>query len=219
MSQQMTQQQTADPIAEIVKNGQVEHMFTTPVFWSVLKGVDALNAELKDLILEQERATSSQVKSNHGGWQSPNEFFRWGGPAVATLERIARRSVEAATARIVPQNVRIEFHLSSWAAVNRKGHYNSTHVHPMATWSGVYYVDPGDEPADGPGAVLEFTHPVGASVMTFFPGLLPSARVVRPEAGMVILFPSYLQHSVRMYTGERPRICVPFNAHVRVSGT
>jgi hypothetical protein len=34
----------------------------------------------------------------------------------------------------------------------------------------------------------------------------------------MILFPSYLQHAVRMYHGERPRICVPFNAHVRVLG-
>ena len=39
---------------------------------------------------------------------------------------------------------------------------------------------------------------------------------MRPEAGMIILFPSYLQHSVRMYHGERPRISVPFNAHMRV---
>ncbi|MEA2725288.1 MAG: hypothetical protein QOH59_3059 [Gemmatimonadales bacterium] len=217
MSQQMTQQ-AADPLAEIARNGQVEHMFTTPVFWCVLKGVDALNAELRDLILAREGATASMVKSNQGGWQSPNEFFRWGGAAVGTLERIARRAVEAASAKVVPQNLRVEFHLSSWAAVNRKGHYNSTHVHPMATWSGVYYVDAGDEPPEVPGAVLEFAHPVGASVMTFFPGVLPSARIVRPESGMIILFPSYLQHSVRMYTGERPRICVPFNAHMHILG-
>ena len=51
--------------------------------------------------------------------------------------------------------------------------------------------------------------------MTFFPGILPSARVVKPETGMLILFPSYLLHSVRMYRAEGPRICVPFNAHMR----
>jgi hypothetical protein len=34
---------------------------------------------------------------------------------------------------------------------------------------------------------------------------------------MMILFPSYLLHSVRMYHGERPRICVPFNAHLQTS--
>ena len=99
--------------------------------------------------------------------------------------------------------------------MNRKGHYNTVHVHPMATWSGVYYVDPGD---DGAGGLLEFSHPIAASTMTFFPGALPSARLVRPEPGLVILFPSYLQHSVRLYQGERPRVCVPFNAHLRIVG-
>ena len=218
MSPEMTQQ-SLDPMADIAGTGQIENMFSTPVFWCVLKDVDALNAELRDLILEQERASTSMVKSNQGGWQSPSEFFRWEAPAVATLAGYARRAVEVATSRIIPQNLRMEFHLSSWAAVNRKGHYNTTHVHPMATWSGVYYVDPGDESPDSAGGLLEFDHPIMASVMTFFPGVLPSARLVRPEAGMMILFPSYLQHSVRMYTGERPRICVPFNAHIRISGT
>jgi hypothetical protein len=33
---------------------------------------------------------------------------------------------------------------------------------------------------------------------------------------MIIVFPGYLQHSVRMYYGERPRVCVPFNAHLRI---
>ena len=218
MSQQ-TLQQSQDPLADMAKQGQVENLFTTPVFWYVLKDVDALNAELRNIILEQERAMSSMVKSNQGGWQSPTDFFRSQEPAVVTLRNYARRAVEVATSRVIPQNLKIEFHLSSWAAVNRKGHYNTAHVHPMATWSGVYYVDPGDESPDLPGGVLEFSHPNMASVMTFFPGVLPSARLVRPEAGMMILFPSYLEHSVRLYQGERPRICVPFNAHLRVVGT
>jgi uncharacterized protein (TIGR02466 family) len=218
MSQPITQQ-SLDPLTQMVKNGQVENLFPTPVYWYVFKDLDPLNAELRDLILKQERAAPSMVKSNQGGWQSPTDFFRWEGQAVATLARYARRAVEVATSHVIPQNVRMEFYLSSWAAVNRKGHYNTTHVHPLATWSGVYYVDPGDEPPDADGGVLEFAHPILASVMTFFPGVLPSARLVRPEAGMMILFPSYLQHSVRMYHGERPRICVPFNAHLRIIGT
>lgn len=219
MPQQQLKEQQPDPLVEMTKSGQIEGLFSTPLFWYVLQGVDRLNAELRDLILEQERATPSMVKSNQGGWQSPSEFFRWDAPAVATLARYARRAVEVATSRVVPQNIKMEFHLSSWAAVNRKGHYNTTHVHPMATWSGVYYVDTGDEPADGIGAAIEFSHPISGAVMAFFPGVLPSARLVRPEAGMMILFPSYLQHSVRMYDGERPRICVPFNAHIRIIGS
>lgn len=208
----------ADPMADVARNGRVELLFTTPLFYYQLKDAAALNAELGETILEQERTTRSPVKSNQGGWQSPTDFFGWEGEAVATLARYARRAVEVATARLsIPGSVRLDFHLSGWAAVNRNGHYNLTHVHPGATWSGVYYVDPGDEPRDGPGAAIEFAHPVAAAVMTFFPTLLPSARLVRPEAGLLILFPSYLQHSVRLYQGERPRICVAFNAHLRVA--
>ena len=210
---------TLDQVADLARSGGTEHLFSTPIFWYVFKNVEALNTELRELILAQERATPSAVKSNAGGWQSPTDVFHWSEPAVATLRRLAASAVEVATSRLpLPPHFRAEFHLSGWAAVNRAGHYNTVHVHPMATWSGVYYVDPGDEPPDGGGGLLEFSHPITASTMTFFPGALPSARLVRPEAGMIILFPSYLQHSVRLYRGERPRICVPFNAHMRIVG-
>lgn len=212
-------QHVPDAVAEMARNGQLEQMFATPVFRYVFKHVETLNAELRDLILERERTTPSMAKSNQGGWQSPPDFFSWPGSAVATLERYAIGALNIATARLpVAPHLRIEFELYGWAGVNRRGHYNTTHVHPMATWSGIYYVDAGDEPADAPGAALEFSHPITAAVMTFFPGVLASARIVRPESGMIILFPSYLQHSVRMYHGERPRICVPFNAHLRRMG-
>ncbi len=67
------------------------------------------------------------------------------------------------------------------AAVNRNGNYNTTHGHPMATWSGVYYVDVGDEVGDGNTGCLEFSHPVNASVMSFFPGMLPSEILTGPR--------------------------------------
>lgn len=203
-----------NPIAEIAKDGRIEHAFSTPIFSYVFKDVETLNAQLRKLILEKERAIPSVGKSNQGGWQSSADFFLWEGSAIEILEDYLRRALKIATAHLhIPHSV--AYDLYGWAAVNRKGHYNTTHVHPMSTWSGVYYVDPGDEDSDTPGASLEFAHPISASVMTFFPGVVPSARVVQPQPGMVIVFPSYLHHSVRMYHGERPRICVPFNAHLR----
>jgi uncharacterized protein (TIGR02466 family) len=208
--------QDLDTLADMARHGQVENVFPTPVFRYVLKHPEALNAQLRDLILARERATPSVAKSNQGGWQSPPDFFESGEPAVAALAQLVAGALNVATARAdVPPNFKVRFQLYGWAAVNRKGHYNTMHVHPMSTWSGTYYVDAGDED-DAPGAMLEFAHPVAAAVMNFFPGILPSARLVRPQTGMMIVFPSYLQHSVRMYGGQRPRICVPFNAHLVV---
>jgi uncharacterized protein (TIGR02466 family) len=203
-------------LALISSGGRVENIFPTPIFWYILKDCEILNGQLRDVILAKEAHTSSAAKSNIGGWQSPPDFFTWKESAAAYLEQLIHCALEVATTRVMARKlIRAEFDLYGWAAVNRQGHYNVAHLHPMATWSGVYYVDPGDEPSDALGACLEFAHPISASTMNFFPGILPSARQVRPVAGMIIIFPSYLLHSVRLYRGERPRVCVSFNAHLR----
>jgi uncharacterized protein (TIGR02466 family) len=208
--------ESMNPMADMARNGQVENIFPSPIFWHVLKDCEGMNADLRALILEKEKSTASTTKSNMGGWQSPPDFFEWQEPAVAALERYVRCALDVATVRATaPEFLRAKYDLHGWGAVNRRGHYNTAHVHPMATWSGVYYVDPGEAAPDTTDGNLEFAHPVAAATMTFFPSMLPSARLVRPQAGLMILFPSYLLHSVRMYQGERPRICVPFNAHLK----
>jgi uncharacterized protein (TIGR02466 family) len=208
-----------DPVNDIVRNGQLEYVFSTPIFSHVLRGVETLNAQLRELILEMEHSGSGIARSNQGGWQSAPDFFRLERQPIAALERYIGHAINIATLRVTAQpNLKLRVELNGWAAVNRNGHYNTTHVHPLATWSGVYYVDPGDERPKDSSGLLEFVHPIAASVMTFFPHVLPSARVVQPKAGMVVIFPSYLQHNVRVYRGERPRVCVPFNAHLHPIG-
>src|SRR4029079_7574783 len=140
-----------NPVADMAKNGRIENLFPTPLFSYVFKNVDSLNAELRDLILERERVTTSAVKSNMGGWQSQIDFLNWDASAVQTLRLYLGTVVEIATKQLslVAPNLKIQFDLVAWAAVNRRGHYNTSHVHPMATWSGVYYVDPGDAPQQG----------------------------------------------------------------------
>lgn len=211
-------QDVFNPLADMAANGRIENLFPTPLFSYVFQNVDSLNAELRDIILERERTTPSARKSNIGGWQSDVDFLSWNETAVAALGRYISGAVEAATKQLplVATKLQIAFELVAWAAVNRKGNYNTSHVHPLSTWSGVYYVDAGDEPPEGLGAALEFEHPIQAMVMNFFPGLLPTTLCVRPQAGLIILFPSSLVHNVRMYQGERPRICVPFNAHTHI---
>jgi uncharacterized protein (TIGR02466 family) len=207
-----------DAITEMARNGQLENIFSTPVFSHVLQDVQSLNAQLRDLILERETTGHSAVRSNQGGWQSEPDFFRWDAPPIAALQQYVGHAINIATVRVTGQpKLKFQMELYGWATVNRHGHYNSVHVHPMATWSGVYYVDPGDENPETRGGLLEFVHPIAASAMTFFPNVLPSARVVQPKEGMVIMFPSYLQHGVRVYRGERPRISIPFNAHLRLA--
>jgi uncharacterized protein (TIGR02466 family) len=208
-----------DTAADLAREGQLEAVFATPVFSHMLKDAEPLNAQLRDVILEAESKIEGVARSNLGGWQSAPDFFEWDSPSVTTLQRHVAHALNVATLRLTGRpNLAFRFDLFGWAAVNRDGHYNTTHVHPTATWSGIYYVHPGDERPGEHNGLLELVHPVAASVMSFFPNILPSARIVQPKAGMLILFPSYLQHHVRVYRGARPRICVPFNAHLRSVG-
>ena len=112
---------------------------------------------------------------------------------------------------------RVEFgwKFAIWANVNRRGQYNRVHFHPGSTWSGTYYVDAGDSPsATNPLAgSLELLNPNQAPPMSFLSGLVPQVRIVQPQSGMMIVFPSFLPHAVHPYEGDRPRISIAFNVH------
>ena len=47
--------------------------------------------------------------------------------------------------------------------------------------------------------------------MSFFSGILPEFHEFVPRQGLMVLFPAYLQHLVRPYLGQQPRISIAFN--------
>jgi uncharacterized protein (TIGR02466 family) len=104
--------------------------------------------------------------------------------------------------------------LSAWTAICRTGAYHAPHVHPDSAWSGAYYVDPGAGRPDSPlGGVLEFLDPRGGAEAVTAPGDPYGAPLrVQPEAGLLVVFPSWLYHWVHPYAGQTTRIAVSFNA-------
>jgi uncharacterized protein (TIGR02466 family) len=103
-----------------------------------------------------------------------------------------------------------EFALQSWVNVHDRGGYNLQHMHEGALLSGCVYL------AVPPGSGnLVFRDPR--------PGVLNSALrgsganafkdvQLRPEAGLIVLFPNWLEHYVEPHEGDSPRICIAFNA-------
>lgn len=195
---------------------QIDALFSTLLFRHVYPDSDALNAALRDLILERAKSVAGQTKSNVGGWQSSEDFHRLRDPAVQTLVARAAEVVNFATGHVMRQyqaQAEIAWKLLMWANVNGTGDYNLPHLHPGSTWSGVYYVDPGDAPpADDPFAgAIAFENPNTAALMSFFGKVIPSFIDIQPVAGEMLLFPSYLVHFVRPYRGTRRRISIAFN--------
>jgi uncharacterized protein (TIGR02466 family) len=106
----------------------------------------------------------------------------------------------------------VRWTLEAWANVSRLGHFNRTHTHAGTTWSGTYYVDPGDPPPeDEYGTPIHFFDPCQGRSNTFMPLIVPISVLIRPEPGLMIIFPSYLPHMVYPHRGSRPRISIAFN--------
>jgi uncharacterized protein (TIGR02466 family) len=116
---------------------------------------------------------------------------------------------------------KVNWNIVAWANINRAGDSNKPHGHPAAYWSGVYWVDDGGADEDpAVGGLFEIADPRGIVPAMVAPHLhfalndcLGDGRgqAVTPKTGTMILFPSWLIHSVTPYHGKRPRISVAFN--------
>jgi uncharacterized protein (TIGR02466 family) len=175
----------------------------------------ALNAGLRDKILEHERRSVGTQLTNAGGWHSETGVLGFcGEPGQVLIQRIMAMTEEA-TNRVYAEFGQpapsLSWIFSAWANINRRGNSNKTHAHPGATWSGVYYVDDGGVAPGEAATAIHLIDPCPTRTNVFFPELTASDILFPPTPGLMILFPSYLPHAVAPHTGERPRISVAFN--------
>ncbi len=208
---------------------EIVPLFATPIVKLDVPDAAALNADLRRVILEREKAQESTHHSNQGGWQSSWDMDRWGGaPAIrllAVCRNLANRVTTDRKGNVGggphPGYFAVTWHGNMWANVNRSGHANEFHSHPGAYWSAVYYVDDGGIDADPSlGGELEFMDPRGAlpamnapHLAYAMPGGLSAGVTERlaPKAGRLVMFPAWLYHQVRPYRGEALRISIAMN--------
>jgi uncharacterized protein (TIGR02466 family) len=192
----------------------VMQAFPTVIGRWMVPDADLMNEDLQTLILAEESRYASLGRSNIGGWHSRTDFLNHPDSAVAALTNWITWAVNqmiAATAG--PGSLPGTVSLSAWATICRNGSYHAPHSHPDSAWSGVYYVDAGTITADRSlSGVLEFIDPRAGVEAVTAPGDPYGEPVrVRPQAGLIVIFPSWLYHWVHPYAGHTPRIAVSFN--------
>jgi len=97
----------------------------------------------------------------------------------------------------------------AWITQLENNNYAHQHQHMSSQISGVYYHS---IPEGGEGGEIYFTTPVFGHYVCAATTSFPCPQVViEPEEGTMILFPSYLEHGVRTYLGDEPRISLSFN--------
>lgn len=197
------------------------NLFATPLVIATLPGADAVNAELKRVILAREAASQSVQRSNQGGWQSSWDLHQWGGAPMQKVLGHLKAIAAQMTVDRAGNRHELAWRVNAWANVNRHGHGNQFHTHPGAFWSATYYVEDGGVGADPSlGGEFEIQDPRGVAPVMYapyltFPGpdgaALGEAQRLTPRTGMCVVFPSWLSHGVRPYRGTRERISIAVN--------
>ena len=194
---------------------EVTEAFPTKVGRLWLPDANLMNQDLRSIILGDENKYSSIGRSNIGGWHSRPDFLHHPDPSIAKLTSWLTwgigRMVDATAG---PGIFEGRLSLSAWATVCRAGAYHAPHSHPDSAWSGVYYVDAGTYSPEHPlSGILELVDPRAGVDAVTAPGDPYGEPVrIRPEAGLLVIFPSWLYHWVHPYAGQTPRVAVSFNA-------
>lgn len=105
--------------------------------------------------------------------------------------------------------------LRVWSVITRGEGHELWHVHQNGWLSGVYYVAVPDSirRADDKAGCIELGRPDPSvpSVARPASGVTLPSQLIRPEPGMLLIFPSHAYHRTYPHRGDNQRICVAFD--------
>ena len=185
--------------------------FATPVWAAQINNYKETNEDLYKYIKElQKKDMDGIVKSNIKGWHSkdfnlqdqiPQKFINLISPNINSL-------ISDMDWDIKNQKIKIT---NMWAIINTGGAANSRHHHGNSAISAAYYVRAPIKSGD-----IVFYDPRPAPVY-FHPNankpnsLNAMVNSISPVEGGLVLFPSYLDHSVNANLTDEERIVISFN--------
>jgi uncharacterized protein (TIGR02466 family) len=204
-------------------------MFAVPFGEARCPDAEALNPQIRKLLLEREaqgdshRNVHASLQQQKGVFESEFTLFSWPEACIQRLRAFCwsmlGQLVAEANGYTPAQMRQIRIFSHTWFHITRRPGFVITHTHPMASWSGVYCVDPGGPAPEYPeSGLLRFHNPHFYSNVFLDPG---NAHLKPPfhhgfwnqrlSAGQLVLFPSWLPHEVMPFHGDGERITIAFN--------
>ena len=112
-------------------------------------------------------------------------------------------------------NVMIEVH-ESWCHITRDGGIHDMHTHPNSSWSAIYYLDCGDMDHATKNGLNRFYNPINSMWVDAGTAWCTANNSidVKADEGMLVIFPSWVQHSALLYRGQRERYILSFNCKI-----
>lgn len=204
------------PLSETVALG-----FATPVLARRTSGFEPVNRALAAQTRAVMAADGGARYSNRGGWQSRPDFWDWPSSEVATWRGWVHDAILRMSALTTGETdlgrVDVRYEASAWVNVNRHGHYNVSHIHNECHWAVVYYVECGTmEPGWEYNGKIELNDPRTMAKASTLSGYGFRSVLFDPVPGALIVFPSWIEHSVHPFYGTGDRISIACN--VRMTG-
>jgi len=199
-----------------MKNYQIYKLFPTPVFHFRVENYQKLNTELENYILNlRKKDEKGQKKSNAGGWHSHNFDLN----NDNTAKKFAKIFEEFYKKVIINEmgwkydsnKVKME---AMWSIINKKGSFNIQHNHANAYLSSAYYVRYPEKSGS-----IKFFDPREQKNIRYpkiknYTDISAVITEITPKEGDLLIFPSYLYHSVSENLSEDDRIIVSFNINI-----
>lgn len=200
---------------------QIRSLFATPVCVHFLPIAQEVNAELRPLIVQKMEAGTGAIVQGQG-WHSEPDFEAWGGGHAQTLFRVLRELANSATATRGGGRVSLEWDVTACATLRQTGDFVVRAARPGSYWSGIYFVDDGYAKSDDEtlGGECELVDPRGPMPAILAPHLafrIPGGGTagqfepIRPQTGMILLYPSWVARGERRYDGTGQRATIEFD--------
>ncbi len=191
-------------------------LFPTPVWTLTLDNYKEINEKMFNFIKSEQKKDQLGIKkSNLKGWHSKDFDLKEEDPQnfIAFILPAIERVMTDMNWERKKQTVKID---NMWAIINIGGSANLRHQHGNSTISGAYYVRAPENSGDivfyDPRPAAVYSHPTVTN-----PNLL-NAQIngIKPKEGALVLFPSYLDHSVNENLSNSERIVISFNIQIQM---
>ena len=191
--------------------------FPEPIFKYKFEDYENFNKDLKTYIYDlQKESSEGQIKSNRGGWHSPN-FTLTDKSSIQfkfaiEVQKYILKSFQKLGWKTENTNITIT---SMWAIINKRNDFNVLHTHPNSYLSAAYYVS---APKNCGRFHIENSN---LARRHSYPKIKQNNELNAMVAGLdinegdLLIFPGYLPHKVAMNESEQDRIVISFNVGVK----
>jgi len=204
-----TQASPTGPIPTVSPVLRSHDLFPTRIWQAQLDPLEPYLERWVEHVLAMRAANPEPAgRTVRQGWNS-EDMSVLEQPEFAALRYAIRAACASALAEM-GQGERA-FDLQSWINLHDRGGFNFLHMHEGSLLSGSFYL----QVPPGSGQFV-FRDPRPGVLHGFIKGGVPNGHAdihLTPSAGLLVLFPCWMEHYVEPHDSDEPRITIAFNAN------